>query len=303
MIQLEGFEKRYGKLQAVWPLDLEVGRGESFALLGPNGGGKSSVLRALVGLHSASAGRVLVGGADMARAPDAAKARLSFVPQRVSLPGMLTAREVLTLFARLKKAPAERVGEVLEEFELSGSADRRTAEYSGGMLQRLGLAVGFLREVDLLVLDEPTVNLDPPGIVKLHELLHGVKAAGTTIVFSSHLLRNAMELADRVGVLVAGRMVEPEEVPVFQDVVTRRTTVRVVLSHLTEEMIAAVRSAGGDVAGHNGREVSFTALPQKRLQVIRAIEQAGGAIEEFHTDTPDWEALIQEHLGEMERTR
>jgi len=146
------------------------------------------------------------------------------------------------------------------------------------------------------------VNLDPPGIVKLHRLLHGLKAAGTTIVFSSHLLRNAMELADRVGVLVAGRMVEPEKVPVFHEVVTRRTTVRVVLSHLTDEMIAAVRSAGGEVAGHNGREVSFTALPQNRLQVIRAIEQAGGAIEEFHTDTPDWEALIQEHLGEMEGT-
>ncbi len=303
MVRLERFEKRYRKLQAVWPLDLEVAPGESFALLGPNGGGKTSVLRALVGLHAASAGRVLVGGVDMARSPDEAKARLSFVPQRVSLPGMLTAREILTLFARLKKAPLDRVGEVLEEFELAESADRRTAEYSGGMLQRLGLAVGFLREVDLLVLDEPTVNLDPPGILKLNQLLHDLKSRGTTIVFSSHLLRNAMELADRVGVLVAGRMVEPEEVPAFHEAVTRKTTVRVVLSHLTDEMIAAAREAGGDVSGHNGREVSFTALPDRRLHVIRAIEQAGGAVEEFHTDAPDWEALIQEHLGEMERTR
>jgi ABC-type multidrug transport system ATPase subunit len=303
MVRLERFEKRYGKIQAVCPLDLEVARGESFALLGPNGGGKTSVLRALVGLHAPSAGRVLIGGVDMARSPDEAKARLSFVPQRVSLPGMLTARETLTLFARLKKAPLGRVGEVLEEFGLSDSADRRTAEFSGGMLQRLGLAVGFLREVDLLVLDEPTVNLDPPGILKLNQLLHLLKQRGTTIVFSSHLLRNAMELADRVGVLVAGRMVEPEEVPVFHDAVTRKTTVRVVLSHLTDEMVVAAREAGGDVSGHNGREVSFTALPGKRLSVIRAIEQAGGAVEEFHTDTPDWEALIQEHLGEMERTR
>ena len=93
MIKLERFEKRYGKLQAVWPLDLEIAPGESFALLGPNGGGKTSVLRAVVGLHAASAGRVLVGGVDVARSPDQAKARLSFVPQRVSLPGMLTARD------------------------------------------------------------------------------------------------------------------------------------------------------------------------------------------------------------------
>ncbi len=303
MVRLERFEKRYGKIQAVRPLDLEVVRGESFALLGPNGGGKTSVLRALVGLHAPSAGRVLIGGVDMARAPDEAQGRLSFVPQRVSLPGMLTARETLTLFARLKKAPLDRVGEVLEEFELTDSADRRTGEFSGGMLQRLGLAVGFLRDVDLLVLDEPTVNLDPPGILKLHQILHDRKARGTTIVFSSHLLRNALELADRVGVLVDGRMVEPEEAPVFHEAVTRKTTVRVILTHLTEEMVVAAREAGGDISGHNGREVKFTALPQRRLHVIRAIEQAGGDVEEFHTDAPDWEALIQEHLGEMERTR
>ncbi|MGD8895366.1 MAG: ABC transporter ATP-binding protein [Acidobacteriota bacterium] len=303
MIRLERFEKRYGKLQAVWPLDLEIDRGESFALLGPNGGGKTTVLRALVGLHGASGGRVLVGGVDIARASDRAKSRMSFVPQRVSLPGMLTARETLTLFARLKKAPLERVDSVLEDFALAESADRRTGEFSGGMLQRLGLAIGFLQEVDLLVLDEPTVNLDPPGILKLNEMQHEAKEKGTTIVFSSHLLRNAMELADRVGILVDGRMVEPEEAPAFHEAVSRRTRVRVVLSRLTEDMIAAVREAGGDVSGHNGREVSFTALPQKRLHVIRAIEQAGGAIEEFHTDAPDWDALIQEHLAGMEKRR
>jgi ABC-type multidrug transport system ATPase subunit len=296
MIHLERFEKRYGKLQAVWPLDLEIPRGESFALLGPNGGGKTTVLRAIVGLHAPSAGRVLVGGVDVARSPDRAKAQLAFVPQRVSLPGMLTAREVLTLFARLKKVPLERVGRLLDEFGLVDSAERRTVEFSGGMVQRLGLAVAFLRETDLLVLDEPTVNLDPAGILKLNELLRERKRQGTTIVFSSHLLRNAMELADRVGILVAGRMVEPEEVPVFQEVVTRKTRVRVVLSHLTDDMIAAVRQAGGEISGQNGREVSFTALPKRRLHVIRAIEQAGGAIEEFHTDAPDWDALIRERL-------
>ena len=263
MVRLERFEKRYGKLQAVWPLDLEIARGESFALLGPNGGGKTSVLRALVGLHAPSAGRVLVGGVDVARSPDEAKARLSFVPQRVSLPGMLTAREILTLFAGLKKAPPGRVAAVLEEFELEPSADRRVAEYSGGMLQRLGLAIGFLREVELLVLDEPTVNLDPPGILQLQQLLHRLKARGTTIVFSSHLLRNAVELADRVGVLVAGRMVEPEEAPAFHEAVTRRTTVRIVVERVTDDMVAAARQAGGDVSGHNGREVSFTARPDQ----------------------------------------
>ncbi len=299
IVRLERFEKRYGTLQAVWPLDLEITRGESFGLLGPNGGGKTTVLRALVGLHRPSGGRVLVNGLDVTRSPSEAKARLSFVPQRVSLPGMLTARELLEMFARLKEAPLERVDAVVEEFGLHDDADRYTAEFSGGMLQRLGLAIAFLREVDILVLDEPTLNLDPPGVQKLNRLLQSQKSKGTTIVFASHLLRSAMELADRVGILVAGRMVELEEIPVFHEAVTRQTRVRVVLSRLTEEMIDAAREAGGDVSGHSSHEVSFTALPGKRLDVIRAIERAGGAIEEFHTDAPDWEALIQEHLTDM----
>jgi len=301
LVRVEGFEKRYGTVQAVRTLDLEIERGEAFALLGPNGGGKTTVLRALAGLHRASSGRVLVNGVDMALAPDRAAGILSFVPQRVNLPEMLTAREILTLFARLKKAPLARVDRVLAEFGLEPSADRRTGEFSGGMVQRLGLAVGLLQEVDLLLLDEPTVNLDPPGILQLNRLLHELKAQGTTIVFASHLLKNAMELADRVGVLVAGRMVPPEEAPAFHEAVTRRTAVRVVLEHLTDDMVAAARDAGGDIARRNGQEVSFTALPEQRLGVIRAIERAGGAIQEFHTDAPDWEALIQEHLGEMEK--
>ena len=151
------------------------------------------------------------------------------------------------------------------------------------------------------MLDEPTVNLDPPGIRRLNETLGELRREGATILFSSHLLRNAMELADRVGLLVAGQMVKPAEVPAFHAAVTRKTTVRVVLSHLSDAMLSAARDAGGEIARYNGSEVSFTALPQRRMHVIRAIEQAGGSIQEFHTDAPDWDALIREHLGSLEK--
>jgi len=303
-VRFEAFEKRYGAVQAVKPLDLEIARGESFALLGPNGGGKTSILRALVGPHAPSAGRVLVDGLDIVQSPQRARRRLAYVSQRVTMPDLLSVREVLVLFARLKDVAPSRVDEVLETFGLVDSADRQVVELSGGMLQRLGLAVGFLEtELSLVVLDEPSANLDPAGVSQLHDLLGGLKRRGTTIVFSSHLLRNAMKLADRVGVIVAGEMVEPEEVPAFEAAVTHETAVRVVLSHLSEAMITAVRDAGGLVSGHNGREVSFTAVPERRLQVIRAIEQAGGTIEEFHTEAPDWEALIRGrfHGGEEGR--
>ncbi|HEB84252.1 MAG TPA: ABC transporter ATP-binding protein [Bacteroidetes bacterium] len=293
MIRLDGFEKWYGKLQAVKPLDLSIRRGETFALLGPNGGGKSTVIRALVGLHAPTKGTILVDGLDAARFSTRVREHLSYMPQRVTMPDMLTAREVVTLFAKLKGAASGRVEEVLELFALTASADRYAREFSGGMLQRLGLAVAFLKEVPLFILDEPTLNLDPLGIERLRDMVRELKGKGVTLVFSSHILQDAIQLADRVGILVNGELVKLESVPDFQGLIARETVVRVVLSTSSEEIVAAAREAGGAVAGANGRHLSFRAEPKRRLEIIRAIETAGGVIEEFHTDPPDWEALVR----------
>jgi ABC-type multidrug transport system ATPase subunit len=297
IIRLENFEKRYGTFQAVKPIDLEVTRGESFALLGPNGGGKTTIIRALVGLHRPSGGRVLVDSIDVARSPDQVKGLMSYVPQRVTMPELLTPREVLGLFARLRDVPVDRIDQVLGEFALLESADRRVAEFSGGMVQRLGLAVALLEEVAILVLDEPTVNLDPLGIEVLHGLLDRMKSNGATIVFSSHLLHHAMRMADRVGLLVEGELVRVEEVPVFQTAVMRQTAVRVVLTNTSEAIRSAARNAGAELADSNGRHLRFTAQPEHRLEVIRAIERAGATIEEFHTEVPDWDALLRGHFA------
>jgi len=302
MIRLEKFEKRYGKVQAVRPLDLEIERGEAFALLGPNGSGKTTIIRSLVGLHRPSGGRILIDGFDVVRSPNQVKQRLSYAPQRVTMPEMLTAREVATLFGRLAGVAATRVDEVLELFALNDNADRRTREFSGGMLQRLGLAVAFLRDVPLLVLDEPTVNLDLLGVDRLRHLLGEARKKGTTIVFSSHIVQSAMELADRVAVLVEGSLVELEQAPVFRANVTRQTIVRVVLDRVTDAVIEMARAAGADTASRNGAQVSFTALPERRLEIIRAIERAGAVVEEIHTETPDWEALIRRHFSSEEKT-
>lgn len=302
MIRLEKFEKRYGKIQAVRPLDLEVERGETFALLGPNGSGKTTIIRSLVGLHRPSGGRILIDGIDVVKSPDQVKERLSYAPQRVTMPEMLTAREVATLFGRLRGVPAKRVDEVLELFALTESADRRTREFSGGMLQRLGLAVAFLKDVPLLVLDEPTVNLDLLGVDRLRHLLGEARQKGTTVVFSSHVVQSAMELADRVAVLVAGSLVALEKAPVFRATVTRQTVVRVVLDRATDAVLEVTRAAGADTASRNGGQVAFTAPPERRLEIIRAIEGTGAIVQEIHTEAPDWEALIRKHFSSEEKT-
>jgi ABC-2 type transport system ATP-binding protein len=195
------------------------------------------------------------------------------------------------------------VEEVLELFALSDAADRRTREFSGGMLQRLGLATAFLAEVPLFVLDEPTANLDLLGVDCLRRLLGELRAKGATVVFSSHVLESAMRLADRVAVLVEGELVKLEQAPVFQAAVTHQTTIRVVVQTATDAMVEAARQAGAEASRRNARQVYFQALPERRLDIIRAIERAGATIEEVHTDAPDWDALVRRHFnGEERRT-
>ncbi len=297
IIRMEAFAKNYGEVQAVKPLDLEIARGESFAFLGPNGGGKTTVLRSLVGLHAPSSGRIFIDGEDLSKSPDRAKKLVSYVPQRVTMPGQLTAREILDFFAHLRGVSSDRVDEVLAIFELAADAGRLTGEYSGGMLQRLGLAVAMLEEVPILVLDEPALNLDPLGIAALHELLAELRKRGSTIVFSSHIVHSAVQLADRVGVLVEGELAKLQDVPAFMTTVAQKTRVRVVLANPAQSIVDDATSAGASDCRCSGSELSFTAAPARRLEVIQAIQTGGGIVEEFHTEAPDWESVVRDQVN------
>jgi ABC-type multidrug transport system ATPase subunit len=300
IVRLEGFEKWYGKIRGAGPLDLELYPGEVVTLLGPNGGGKTTVIRALVGLHRPSAGRVLVDGKDITSEPDTVRQLYSYVPQRMTMPGLLTGREILGLFSHLKRVPETRVDEVLGQFALTESANRNVREYSGGMLQRLGLAIAFLKTVPLYVLDEPSLNLDALGVEILQDQLEQLRRDGRTVLFSSHSMHYAAQTADRVAILVDGRIAKIEDVSLFQNTITNQMKVSVHLTRTSEKIFTAVQEAGADITDRNGKQVHFRAAPGRRLEVFRAIEGAGGVIEEFHTETPDWDSIIRPHLDSEE---
>jgi ABC-type multidrug transport system ATPase subunit len=225
MLHFEQFEKWYGKIHAVKCLDLEVRSGEVFVLFGHNGSGKTTILKAATGLHAPSSGRVLVDGIDMVTNPLGAKKRIAYLPQRLVVPGLLTGREVLAFYAGLKGVAPKKVEETLEFVSLSHDADRYTREYSGGMVQRLGLGIAYLQDVPLLLLDEPTLSLDPTGIEQFRRWIRAVKAKGVTVLFTTHIVENAVNLADRVGVLVDGRLVSVQSATEFQERVVTGTTV------------------------------------------------------------------------------
>ncbi len=212
MIHVEHFTKRYGKFTAVNDVSFEVERGEVFAFLGPNGSGKTTTMKAMVGLNVPTTGRILINGIDVRRQPKEAKRFVSYLPQRVVFPENLTAREVLRFYDRVRKVPKALADEALARANFNGFSDKAVSEFSGGMVQRLGLAVAAMPDAPVLLLDEPTANLDPQGVKRFREFILEQKQRGKTIIFSTHLLTEAEQLADRVGIFVGGKLVAQEAV-------------------------------------------------------------------------------------------
>jgi Cu-processing system ATP-binding protein len=181
-------------------------------LLGPNGSGKTTTLKMVAGLIHPTAGKIRVCGHDLATAREQAIRMLSYLPQRVEFPKNLSAREIVDFYAGLRSVSDKAVQDALQRTCFNGFADRPVAEYSGGMVQRLGLAVASLPQAPLLLLDEPTVSLDPAGVQDFRQYVLDHKNSGRSVIFTTHLLGEAERLADRIGILVSGRLVMMEEV-------------------------------------------------------------------------------------------
>jgi len=209
MIRVRNLTKTFRQFQAIHSLSFDVHQGETFALLGPNGSGKSTTLKCIAGLTVPDSGEISVSGNDVWKSGCNARKLFSYLPQQISFPESLTAREVMEFYCDLRRIPVDRIEQLLtqSEFDFDGFADRRIGEFSGGMTQRLGLAVACLPNAPLLMLDEPTVSLDPEGARQFRVFLQSMKAAGKTILFSSHLLADVETLADRVAILVEGKLV------------------------------------------------------------------------------------------------
>ncbi len=204
-ISLRGVSRSYGRTVALHPLDLEVGPGELVGLIGPNGAGKTTLLRILTAQLLPSAGSVRVGGVDVVADPGAARARIGIVPEEPSLYDYLSAREMLQYVIALRGG-----GDLEAALDLAGlgaDADRLIHEYSQGMRRRAALAAAVVSDPPVLILDEALNGLDPENAMRVEVKLAARAAAGTTILFSTHLLDSVERVATRVLMVRGGRVV------------------------------------------------------------------------------------------------
>lgn len=210
-VLIENLQKRYGSVEAVKDVSLQVEPGTIFGLLGPNGAGKTTTIRCLCTLTTPDAGRIEVSGISTIAQPKVARQRLGYVAQEVALDKVLTGRELLELQAALYHLPKavakERINQFLQLLGLEDRADQRTGTYSGGLKKRLDLAAGLLHQPDVLVLDEPTVGLDIESRVAVWNFLRQLRDGGTTVLITSHYLEEVDALADRVAIIDQGMVI------------------------------------------------------------------------------------------------
>jgi ABC-2 type transport system ATP-binding protein len=217
MITITGLSKRYGGLMAVDGLDLTIYKGEIFGLLGPNGAGKSTTILVLLGLTEASGGKVNVCGYDPLLQPIEVKTRVGYLPDDVGFYENRSGMENLLYTARLNRIPKEealrRAQRLLEEVGLSADGDKKAGAYSRGMRQRLGLADVLIKAPSIIILDEPTLGIDPRGVREFLDLIVRLsKEQGITVLLSSHHLHQVQQVCDRVGLFVGGKLIAEGDV-------------------------------------------------------------------------------------------
>ena len=224
-VRINDLHKHYGPLHAVDGVSLTIERGETFALLGPNGAGKSTTIEILEGYRHRTSGEVSVLGVDPAHGGLAWKARLGIVGQSTVESDHATVRELLTLTRGLYPDPRD-VDEVIAAVGLEEKASTRCHRLSGGQRRRLDVAMGVIGRPQLLFLDEPTTGFDPEARREFWKLVHSLKDGGTTIILTTHYLDEAAELADRVGIITGGRLLDMGAVDVIGGADARRPVVR-----------------------------------------------------------------------------
>jgi ABC-2 type transport system ATP-binding protein len=303
VIVTHGLTKRFGRVRAVEEVDLEIAAGERYGFLGPNGSGKTTTVRMLLGLVYATSGTIELFGRPVPRGLRDVLPRIgALVEGPAAYPHLSAATNLALMDAAapwaadgpgrppraVRRHRRRRIREALETVGLAGVGRRPVKAYSLGMRQRLGLAGALLRRPELLVLDEPTNGLDPQGIIEIRDLLIRLNEAGTTVFLSSHVLSEVEALCTRVGIMDRGRLVAQESLSEL-----RRPTGRVLVE--LDDAVAARAVLDGHVESASARELVVRGMPVS--EVTRRLVDAGLPVHEARAERRSLEDVVLSLTG------
>jgi Cu-processing system ATP-binding protein len=270
-IAVEKLAKRYGHIEAVREVSFELGASETVALVGHNGAGKTTLLKLMLGLAHPSGGSVRVLGEDPAAGEFEARRRLGYLPENVSFNPALTARELLSFYARLKSRPVSPALELLERVGLGSAANRRVGTYSKGMRQRLGLAQALVGEPQVLLLDEPTSGLDPALRLDFYDIVEARRAAGATVVLSSHALAELGDRAGRIIILNQGTLVANGSIDELRHIARLPAKIRCRVADGGADELSNKLSASTRWRRLNGHTIEIDATPDRKLALLQLV--------------------------------
>lgn len=286
MITATDLTKRFGRFRALDGVSFDVPRGRAVALWGVNGAGKTTAIRCVLGLLRYN-GRVTVGGVDAKRHPKHARAMLGYVPQELAFHDEMRVSETMHFYARMRRVTRERIADVLERVELADHRRKRVRELSGGMKQRLALGLTLLADPPVLVLDEPTSNLDAGARTDFVALLREQKREGKTILFTSHRIDEIEALADSVVALERGRRATECRPDQLVDTLGVRCVLQVFIpTERLDDAVAALRAVGYD-ASRNGAAVYIDAPANRKAAPIIALGDARIPVDNFECLSED----------------
>jgi ABC-2 type transport system ATP-binding protein len=305
-IEVEGLEREYkGGLKAVDGINLSVAAGEVYGFLGPNGAGKTTTVRMLVTLLRPTGGRATVAGFDVAKEPQKVRKRIGVALQEASLDMLMTGRELMELQATLHGIPTrevtERAADLINRVGLSNAEDRRVGTYSGGMRRRLDLAMALIHSPEVLFLDEPTTGLDPTSRMTLWQEVRRLKDEGTTVFLTTQYLEEADQLADRVGIISAGKIVAEGTPAALKAEVDRPHLDLTFDGEADLERAVSVASAFGDVRPATpGADLSVGVETGSRAiaPLVRALDDAGLCVGRIELVEPTLDDVFVQQTGQ-----
>lgn len=304
VLECSGLRRRFGEIQAVDGVSFHIEPGETYGLLGPNGAGKTTTISIVVGLLERDEGEVIVSGQPMTTRSIRLKATIGYVPQDLAIYPDLSGRENLIFFARLygmsSSDAKNRANEVLETIGLSDRAGDQTKKYSGGMKRRLNVGIGLLNRPKLLILDEPTVGVDPQSRNAILESVEQLSTAGMAVLYTTHYMEEAERLCDRVGIIDHGKLIAEGTRRELVSLVGERDRVTLSATGDISKALHALRAVPwihtAD-ASADGIDLVVEDARARLPAILQEAAAAGAAIKTVEVAEPDLEAVFLHLTG------